>query len=111
MMSIEPSYVVWQSCEFFMLRSLFILAMPCPSSQAVRWQGHDLLMINFFNLGKHHIHLSKLRAVQTVSLISMLSCFFLLQQHVQMAKLPVGQSVSFPCFFVLLTKMFFYKII
>jgi len=97
-MSIEPSYVVWQSCEFFMLRSLFILAMPCPSSQAVRWQGHDLLMIKFFNLGKHQI-LSKLRAGQTVSLISMLSCFFLLQQHVQMAKLPCWPSCELSMLF------------
>jgi hypothetical protein len=91
----------------FSCLEIFYIGNAMSIKPALHWLGHDLLMINFFNLGKHHIHLSKLRAGQTVSLISMLSCYFLLQQHVQMAKLPVGQAVSFPCLFVLLMKMLF----
>jgi hypothetical protein len=74
----------------FSCLEVFYIGNAMSIKPALHWLGHDLL----------HIHLSKLRAGQTVSLISMLSCYFLLQQHVQMAKLPGGQAVSFPCLFV-----------
>jgi hypothetical protein len=46
----------------FSCLKVFYIGNAMSIKPALHWLGHDLLMINFFNLGKHHIHLSKLRA-------------------------------------------------